>query len=161
MDSVAFKIGIFATIRSIYQNGQSIGLMITASHNPSEDNGLKIIDPNGNMLDIDWESVATKLANVKDDDTLQMVNELAAEFNLSSSITGHVLLGRDTRESSSSLVKAACDGILSLNGTFEDLGLLTTPQLHLIVSSKNFGGMEPSEDGYFSKISNAYNSLVI
>ena len=39
--------------------------MITASHNPEEDNGVKLIDPFGEMLEMSWEAYATKLANVK------------------------------------------------------------------------------------------------
>jgi phosphoacetylglucosamine mutase len=39
--------------------------MITASHNPEEDNGLKLIDPKGEMLEALWESIATTVANVK------------------------------------------------------------------------------------------------
>lgn len=152
--------GIFATLRSKFKFGQSIGLMITASHNPSQYNGLKIIDSNGFMLDLSWESFATKLANIPDDQVNDYVNDFIKTFNLSDSINGHVILGRDTRESSLRLAKAACDGIKCLNGDFVDHGLLTTPQLHLIVLSKNFGGMEPNEEGYYSKISSAFNSLV-
>jgi len=39
--------------------------MITASHNPEEDNGVKLIDPEGEMLEAVWESHATHLANVR------------------------------------------------------------------------------------------------
>ena len=39
--------------------------MITASHNPVEDNGVKLIDPDGEMLDTAWELYATGLANVR------------------------------------------------------------------------------------------------
>ena len=43
----------------------TIGVMITASHNPEEDNGIKLIDPDGEMLEAAWESHATNLANVR------------------------------------------------------------------------------------------------
>jgi phosphoacetylglucosamine mutase len=39
--------------------------MITASHNPSEDNGIKLIDPYGDMLEEHWEQYATELVNSK------------------------------------------------------------------------------------------------
>lgn len=34
------------------------GLMITASHNLEEDNGIKLIDPTGDMLEETWETIA-------------------------------------------------------------------------------------------------------
>lgn len=42
----------------------TIGAIITASHNPEQDNGIKLIDPSGGMLDEGWESIVTELANV-------------------------------------------------------------------------------------------------
>ena len=43
----------------------TIGVMITASHNPEEDNGVKLIDPLGEMLEMKWEKYATMLANTR------------------------------------------------------------------------------------------------
>ncbi len=34
---------------------QVTGIVITASHNPEQDNGVKLVDPSGNMLDSQWE----------------------------------------------------------------------------------------------------------
>lgn len=42
--------------------------MVTASHNPEEDNGIKLVDPDGEMLEQSWENLATRVANVPDQD---------------------------------------------------------------------------------------------
>ena len=39
--------------------------MITASHNPPPDNGVKLVDPAGEMLEAAWESIATRVANAR------------------------------------------------------------------------------------------------
>ncbi len=37
--------------------------MVTASHNAVADNGIKMVDPDGGMLEIAWEKHAVTLAN--------------------------------------------------------------------------------------------------
>ena len=40
--------------------------MITASHNPVHENGVKMVDPSGGMLSVSWESYSDLLANAPD-----------------------------------------------------------------------------------------------
>merc|ERR1712141_553512 len=68
LDHVMYRMGVLATIRSRVKNGNVIGVMITASHNPAPDNGVKLVDPAGEMLENSWESIATKVANAEDKD---------------------------------------------------------------------------------------------
>jgi phosphomannomutase len=71
----AFRIGLFTAIRSKFTGAAAI--MITASHNMWEDNGVKIIERDGNMLDANWEDFSTMIVNSPDlCDTIRMLNEI-------------------------------------------------------------------------------------
>lgn len=65
LEYVMYRMGLLATLRSRSFSGSAIGVMVTASHNPETDNGVKLVDPNGEMLENSWEEIATNLANVR------------------------------------------------------------------------------------------------
>ena len=65
------------------------------------DNGVKLIDPAGEMLIEKWESYATQLANVSNDDLVQALVTIIKIEKLDISQNAVVLLGRDTRYCSS------------------------------------------------------------
>lgn len=60
-----FSYFIFSHCILYFHIGLTVGLMITASHNPEEDNGVKLCDPSGAMIDKIWEEYATELINVR------------------------------------------------------------------------------------------------
>jgi len=139
----------------------AIGLMITASHNLEPDNGIKLVDPAGEMLEASWEMIATNLANVQDDDLISVLTRISTKENIDLSIPATVIIGRDTRKSSPILLKAALAGITVLRGNVTNLGLVTTPQLHYVVVCTNTNGTygDPTLQGYYSKLAAVFKSI--
>ena len=62
LDSTFHRMGMLAILRS-RQLEKTVGLMVTASHNGVADNGIKMVDPTGDMLAPAWEKHAADLAN--------------------------------------------------------------------------------------------------
>lgn len=135
--------------------------MITASHNAEPDNGVKLVDPAGEMLEASWEKIATNLANVADADVSSTIQNIIKIHEIDENATATVIIGRDTRSSSPALASAAIDGVRALNGTVNDFGVITTPQLHYLVVCSNTNGAygEPTLEGYYRKLSNAFKQI--
>ncbi|KAK1262066.1 Phosphoacetylglucosamine mutase [Acorus gramineus] len=162
LESTVFKAGIMAALRSL-KTGLVVGLMITASHNPVSDNGVKIADPSGGMMTQDWEPFADALALAPDPDHLvELIVQFAKKENIpfGGTQSAEILLGRDTRPSGEALLEAAKKGIDAIIGSVAvDMGILTTPQLHWMVRRRNME-MKASEFDYFALLSTSYRSLV-
>ena len=71
--------------------------MITASHNPVCDNGIKMVDPAGEMLANEWEDHATFLVNQLDKDLDVALSSIISRTGLDPKQKPYIILGRDTR----------------------------------------------------------------
>lgn len=160
LSHIMFRMGLLATLRS-KKTKSTIGVMVTASHNPEEDNGVKLIDPMGEMLTQSWEGYATQLANAEQEDLVSALKDIIAKESIDLSQEANVFVGRDTRSSSATLSRAVLDGVSALGGHSKDYGLVTTPQLHYMVYCQNTRGKygEATVEGYYDKLSKAFSKL--
>ncbi|EDR15578.1 phosphoacetylglucosamine mutase [Laccaria bicolor S238N-H82] len=166
LDSVLFRVGILAGLRSKRLDGKTIGVMVTASHNPEADNGVKLVDPRGEMLEAAWETHATVLANASTtDDFLHALDLFVRNVKIDLSKPSRVVYARDTRPSGVALISSLEDGLKAIGAEARDAGVTTTPILHYLVKAINTKGTkesygDDSEDGYFKKLSDSFKKLV-
>jgi phosphoacetylglucosamine mutase len=166
LDSVFLRMGVLAALRA-RSTGKVVGLMVTASHNAVEDNGIKLVDPDGGMLAPEWEVYAAEMANATSGaDATAVAKSIAARPCIAPTDPKavYVHLARDTRPHSKHLADLAALGIRSCGGQVVDLGILTTPQLHHCVQHRN--STDPAERelateaGYYAKLSTAFRELL-
>ncbi|TDL28636.1 phosphoacetylglucosamine mutase [Rickenella mellea] len=166
LDSVLFRVGILAVLRSKKLDGKTIGVMITASHNPEPDNGVKLVDPRGEMLEASWEHHASTLANADTfGDFVEALELIIKSTKIELSKPARVVYARDTRPSGPALIAAFEDGLKAMGLKGRDEGVKTTPVLHYLVRCINTKGTkeeygEDSETGYMMKLSSAFKKLV-
>ncbi|OWK01354.1 PGM3, partial [Cervus elaphus hippelaphus] len=96
LDHVMFRMGLLAVLRS-KQTKSTIGVMVTASHNPEEDNGVKLVDPLGEMLAASWEEHATCLANAEEQHLPRVLVDISEKAAVDLHQDAFVVIGRDTR----------------------------------------------------------------
>jgi phosphoacetylglucosamine mutase len=165
LDPVMYSVGLLAALRSRKLKGQTIGVMVTASHNPAEDNGVKLVDPYGDMLEQSWESYATTLANTSSEEMGVAYAKAAKDLGVDSEMPANVIIARDTRPSGKKLVDSLVDALKATGAQYIDYDVLTTPQLHYLTRATNtqndphpYG--EVSVEGYYKKMSEAYKTAL-
>ena len=144
-----FRVGLVVAMRA-RSVGNRCGVMITASHNHHADNGIKIVEPDGSMLNIEWEPFSELIVNAVDlaailrevqnssahgmlQDNDQLFGVKPMPEDVASAV--QVFMAMDTRASSPELIAAVKHGLDALGVSYRDLGLLTTPQLHYQVAA--------------------------
>uniref|UniRef100_A0A0M3I418 Phosphoacetylglucosamine mutase n=1 Tax=Ascaris lumbricoides TaxID=6252 RepID=A0A0M3I418_ASCLU len=157
---IVYRMGYLAGLRSRFLN-KAIGVMITASHNPENDNGVKLIDPKGEMLEASWEKAANEIVNCTDHEFPTVYRAMESEFAAAESDHARVLSAYDSRPSSEYLQTALFNGVKLSKSQFKSFDLLTTPQLHYIVrceNDPNYG--PPDEGGYYQTFAGAFNAML-
>lgn len=161
LPSTIFRCGILMALRSL-KTDKVTGICITASHNPACDNGVKLVEPTGEMLLQEYESLANHMANAKTSEhLLEIIQNHIQEENISlHQGNAKVLLAYDTRSSGKTLAEHAAAGVESLGVTTEMLGVMTTPQLHWAVMRSN-QNLDSSESAYYELLVEAFRDLTM
>lgn len=95
------------------------GIMLTASHNHENDNGVKIIEPSGEMLSDHKELEAF----VNGDIIIKVEREST------------IAVGYDTRKSAYTLLDIMMETADEISCKIINYGLVTTPQMHFLVAN--------------------------
>jgi phosphoacetylglucosamine mutase len=169
---VFVRMGIFSALRSASLGGEEVGVMITASHNPEPDNGMKLADSNGGMLDAAWEEHAVSLANAPTSKQALILINTLSQYAMGHHGAGGKLpkmvvhIGRDTRSHSPGLANLVIRAARAMGATVIDHGEVSTPMLHHFVMHAN-GHLLPSiipqrcnESGYYEIMALSYAALL-
>jgi phosphoacetylglucosamine mutase len=130
-----------------------------------KDNGVKIVDSRGEMLEASWETYATTLANAPNaEEFIKSLQIIVGTAKIELSKPSRVIYARDTRSSGLRLVSALDDGLRVMNTIQRNIGITTTPILHYAVHAINFKNTPENHDfekEYFERLSSAFKTLVV
>ncbi len=153
MKKIAPNVGVLAALRSATVDS-IIGIMITASHNCASENGFKMIDPNGEMMESSWEKIGDQLINLTNSaEMICFIKNFCQTKNIELGIRGvspRVIIGYDTRDSSINILQILLSTIRSLAGQVMVVGLCTTPELHHAIYHANQGNV-CDQNNYFDQ----------
>ena len=144
---IAEQIGI-AMARLCAREYKSYGIMITASHNHCDDNGVKIMDEHGDMVSTEIEQYLER--SVKEDiHIFAEENDWCIGKLRTDDVKIHI--GYDSRSSSPEICALIVRGIKHVHPQFpyQILPHVSTPQLHYVFSENN------SDTSYLEYVYNA------
>lgn len=151
---IMIRVGLAAVLLSLNSSSRSsssslaVGVMITASHNTAEYNGVKLAGVDGGMIDAASEDLAVYIVNERNIDTLmQFLQDKLRKMSATgggggaAAVTGStgaiVHIGRDTRDHSVALACLVKKAAVAMGSRVVDHGVVTTPMLHHAVKHAN------------------------
>ncbi|GFE55280.1 phosphoacetylglucosamine mutase [Babesia ovis] len=144
------------------------GVVITASHNDATENGIKLLEGNGYLMDASWESEFNGLVNFRGNLSLA-VSSLLHKHRLTpvrrNKVPYRILIGYDTRASSPHLAELFKEGVSAMAAVLKlektesvDIGIVTTPTVSFLLKNNMIACTDDS--GYVSALKGAFNSTV-
>lgn len=169
MCPIVLRVGLAAAVLSIHCQ---VGVMITASHNTAEYNGVKLAGADGGMIDSAFEELVVYVVNERNLEKLMQFLREKLQFSgierstdVATALASIVHIGRDTREHSVSLSCLVCKAAVAMGCCVVDHGVVTTPMLHHAVKHAN--GMLPliipprfNTAGYYDLLVHSYIALL-
>uniref|UniRef100_A0A0N4Z3N8 Phosphoacetylglucosamine mutase n=1 Tax=Parastrongyloides trichosuri TaxID=131310 RepID=A0A0N4Z3N8_PARTI len=157
LEKIMIRVSVVATMLA-REEKKVVGVMITASHNPINDNGVKIVDPNGEMINPKWEREAVDIVYMDDAKYDVLVEKLIKEGRENNYGCSGVIIGGDTRPSTINFKDNMISMIKKLNTDVRDLGIVTTPLLQYCVNEVNnhFNSKITADVPYHQTIKNIF-----
>jgi len=146
MDAVLVRVAVFCVwwYPQLQSQGSgagnnTIGIMVTASHNDESYNGVKLVEPNGEILaDAQVQGQLTEWVNSDSDKSgekhpiRQWIEQQQSSSTSSSTPTCIIHVGHDTRSHSPALTNLAVQVIQALGGQVLHHGVATTLLHHAV-----------------------------